>query len=128
LFLKEIDLARALVVEDDVSSSVLVSMLLQQHGFETFTADNAVDALLVIENQEGISVILLDILLPGLSGMSLLESLRKDYPEISVLIVSAHVDTDPTALAAIGDTPQLRKPFSKHQFDEAIRQLGVLPS
>mgnify|MGYP001385383840 CR=1 FL=1 len=114
------------MIEDDANAALLICTLLQRHGFDTFTTDNAVDALIVLENQEGITLIILDILLPGLSGVNILEILHKDYPQVAVLIVSAHIDSDLAALAAVGETPRLRKPFSKEQFDEAISQLGVL--
>jgi DNA-binding NtrC family response regulator len=119
-------MTKVLVVEDDLHTALLVSTLLKRHGFETFTADNVMDAQSVLENDEDIALVILDILLPGPSGTNLLGTLQREYPHIQVLIVSAHVDTLSTDLAVIGDIPRLTKPFSKQQFDDAIHQLGIL--
>lgn len=121
-------MTHALIIEDDVHTVLLLTTLLQHWGFEAFTSDNTVDALMVLENQSDIRLVTLDMLLPGLSGMSLLDTLRVKFPNAAVLIVSAVLETDQLDLVRLGDTPRLLKPFSKQQFDEAIHKLGVIPA
>ncbi len=121
-------MAWALIIEDDVHTVLLLRTLLHHLGFETLTADNTMDALMVLESQQDIKLITLDMLLPGISGVNLLETLRETYPQIAVLIVSASIETEKIDLTRIGDTPRLMKPFSKQQFEEAIQKLGILPT
>lgn len=125
--MKAPDLTNALIVEDDVHTVALISALLRRFGFEIYTADNGSDALSVLESAVPLGLIILDILLPGLSGLKVLEVLREQHPNIPVLIVSAHIDTNKTALGEVEGIPRLIKPFSKQQFDEAIQRL-VIPS
>ncbi|MEO8398106.1 MAG: response regulator, partial [Chloroflexota bacterium] len=63
---------RALIVEDDLHTVALLTMLLKRLGFETLTADNVPDAQSALAGPLDLDLIVLDILLPGLSGTKLL--------------------------------------------------------
>ena len=81
---------RILLVEDDVDITELVKMLLTRIGYDVFTCDNGREAL---ENIKTIRphLILMDLMLPGMDGKSIIEEMEKDE-DISttpVLILSA---------------------------------------
>lgn len=117
----------ALIVEDDVHTVALISALLARFDFEILTADNGYDAISLLQGRVPLELIVLDILLPGLSGIKVLAFLREQHFEIPVLIVSAHIDTNQAALTETEGILRLTKPFSTQQFDEAIKKL-MLPS
>jgi DNA-binding response OmpR family regulator len=75
-----------LVVEDDPGIRNLVASRLQEHGYEITLAVTAEDAL---KKAESADVILLDLMLPGMSGGALLTEMRKQKTYVPVIIVSA---------------------------------------
>jgi DNA-binding NtrC family response regulator len=90
---------RILVVEDDDSLRRVTHAQLERCGYETSVAADAPEALAVLEKQP-IDLVLTDLNLPGMSGLELLNRIRIEYPEISVVIITAY-GTIETAVAAI---------------------------
>lgn len=116
-------------MEDDLHTIQLVSFLLQKWGFSVLTADNVFEAASTLEADSAIQLVILDILLPSVSGVELLKMLKANFAHIKVLIVSAHVGVsleiqDPL----IQDTPKLLKPFRQDRFYNALTELGFTPS
>lgn len=113
---------RALLVEDDVSTVMLQRFLLEKLMFEVLTTDNVIDALALIE-EGNVDLVILDILLPGQSGEVLLWELCNRFPDLPILVVSAHVDIQGKESSLMTSTPRLAKPFTQKQFSEAIEQV-----
>lgn len=88
-----------LVVEDDDSLRCVTHELLRKCGYETAVAADVPEALAVLEKQP-IDFVLTDLNLPGMSGLDLLNRVRIDYPDTSVVIITAY-GTIETAVAAI---------------------------
>ncbi|MBE2267948.1 MAG: response regulator [Anaerolinea sp.] len=118
---------RALVVEDDVNTVLLLSFLLEQLTFEVLTAESVVSALGVLEGEQTIDLVVVDILLPGQPGSVLVNEMLLNYPQIPVLIVSAHVDMSGLELGFSRFVPCLTKPFLNQQFRETVRMLVKVP-
>ena len=79
---------RILVVDDDDNLRWVIQTQLEQMGYAVATAADGVTALEAIEKQPP-ALVLTDLKMPGMSGMELLERIRRDYPEIPVLIMTA---------------------------------------
>jgi len=79
-----------LVVDDSVTNQVLIETLLSEEGIKTVTVGSAKDALKQID-KELPRIILLDILMPNLTGIDLLEAIRQNEKSqaIPVIVVSA---------------------------------------
>jgi two-component system NtrC family response regulator len=90
---------RILVVEDDDSLRQVTQAQLEKCGCETAVAADAAEALAVLEKQ-AVDFVLTDMNLPGISGLELLKRIRIEYPEITVVIITAY-GTIETAVAAI---------------------------
>jgi two-component system NtrC family response regulator len=90
---------RLLVVEDDDCLRRVTQAQLEKCGYETSVAADAPEALTVLEKQP-IDLVLTDLNLPGMSGLELLNRIRIEYPDISVVIITAY-GTIETAVAAI---------------------------
>lgn len=105
---------KILIVEDDAE---LRNSLLERlsHGFIPVPAGDAKDMFAALNNDKNIEVILLDVLLPGVDGLSLCRELRKDnspYSRIPVIMVSALGDpTDRVAGLHAGADDYISKPF-----------------
>src|SRR5204863_9853205 len=91
-------------------------------GFDVDAARACVEGLRR-GRRDSYDLVLLDLLLPGLDGLSLLHELNRARPELPVMIVSARSDL-PTKLRGfgLGAADYLSKPFS---FDELIARIRV---
>ena len=89
-----------LVVDDELSYLELVKGLLNQEGYENIiTEDNPLDVMPMLEKQP-VDLILLDIYMPQMNGLDLLEKVYAAHPKIPVIVITA-VDERKVALKAI---------------------------
>lgn len=92
---------KILVVDDDVMILEAIAHNLRSEGFEVMTADDGMKALDIIEKQE-LDLIISDIMMPNLSGLSLLSLLKQFYyNKIPVILISA-LDQSPVILSSLG--------------------------
>ena len=80
---------RILIVDDEVDALDLMEELFLKHGYETFTARNGMEALAIINDQEP-DILISDMVMPEMDGIKLLEVIGKKYPDISVIMITAH--------------------------------------
>ncbi|MEK3997093.1 MULTISPECIES: response regulator transcription factor [Psychrobacillus] len=100
-----------LLVEDDKEISELVASHLKQENFRVLTAFNGEEALVIFRNKEP-DLILLDLMLPRLSGMEVLKEVRATSM-IPILIISAKGNEMDKALGlGFGADDYISKPFS----------------
>jgi DNA-binding response OmpR family regulator len=113
---------RILVIEDEPRILGFLARGLESEGFAVDGARNGREGLKRAQ-RDTYDVVLLDLLLPGLDGFSVLHELNKSHPELPVVIVSARSDL-PTKLRGfgLGAADYLSKPFS---FDELIARIHV---
>ena len=113
---------RILVIDDEPRILGFLARGLAAEGYSVDLADNGTDALRAARHN-GYDLVLLDLLLPGVDGLSVLQALRHMQPELPVVIVSARSDL-PTKLRGfgLGATDYLSKPFS---VDELLARIRV---
>jgi two-component system, OmpR family, copper resistance phosphate regulon response regulator CusR len=113
---------RILVIEDEPRILGFLVRGLEAEGFSVDAACNGNDAL-KRARRDAYDLVLLDLLLPGLDGLSVLRELNRSDPDLPVVIVSARSDL-PTKLRGfgLGAADYLSKPFS---FDELIARIRV---
>src|SRR5205814_8881052 len=89
-WLLEDTLARIMVVEDEVDTRMVLGKFLSVAGHEVIPAANGWEALLVLDTTE-IDLILLDVMMPGMDGVTFLQILRqaKKHKEMPVVLVTA---------------------------------------
>lgn len=105
---------RILVVEDDTDISTLISFHLRSNGFESDSAYTGREAIEMID-KGGYALILLDILLPEISGLEVLEYIRKKAADsrIPVIVTSAmSEENDIIKALELGADDYVTKPFS----------------
>lgn len=111
---------RILVIEDEPRILAFLRRGLEAEGFTVHAARDGVEGLrLALERCYDLLV--LDLLLPRLDGLSMLRELQRQRPELPVVVVSARADV-PTKLRAfgLGAHDYLTKPFS---FDELVARI-----
>ncbi len=101
-----------LIVDDEPSILQSLGGLLSDEGFEVTTAANGYEALKVIE-AESPDLVLLDIWMPGIDGIETLKEIKKENPNIQVIIITGH-GTIETAVKAtkLGAFDLIEKPLS----------------
>ncbi len=96
-----------MVIDDDVSISDMLYDALTAEGYTVSRAYSGTEALMLLQNRRP-DLILLDLMLPGLSGEQVLEKIR----DIPVIVVSAKADTaDKVGLLLGGAADYITKPF-----------------
>lgn len=78
---------RILVVDDDVNIQRLVTIHLTQEGYQVFKANDAEEALTLLENQN-VDLAIVDVMMPGMNGFELTKILTDDW-EIPVILLTA---------------------------------------
>lgn len=105
--------AEILIVDDEADICELVAGILQDEGYVTRTARNSDEALIAIRARRP-NLLFLDIWLQGsqLDGLQLLDAIKKEYPDLPVVMISGHGNIE-TAVAAIkqGAYDFIEKPF-----------------
>ncbi|MDX2007895.1 MAG: response regulator transcription factor [Meiothermus sp.] len=76
-----------LVVDDEPSLRALLEMALEREGYRVLLAENGREALHLLNQAD---LVVLDISMPVMGGLETLETLREDWPELPVLILTAH--------------------------------------
>lgn len=104
---------RILVVEDDPSVRGLLQTLLSAEGYDVATASDGL-AGLVKATSSPPELVLLDLMMPDLGGVRVLEEMRDD-PELSdipVIVVTGKVDAVPGMRSLLGEENVFLKPFA----------------
>ena len=104
---------RILVVEDDPSVRGLLHTLLTAEGYDVATASDGLAGLVKAATTRP-ALILLDLMMPDLGGIRVLEELRGDpgLAGIPVLVVTGKVDAVPAMRELVGDASVFVKPFA----------------
>ncbi len=114
---------RILVVDDENTIRDIVCSILGQVGFECRPVSSGKEALALLDSNENYSLVLSDLVMEGMDGLSLLARIRQEHPDIPVVMVTAVHDIS-IALAAIrnGAYDYLLKPFEREQLLAIVRR------
>jgi two-component system response regulator MprA len=113
-------LARILVVDDEPRVAGLLRDALVELGYGAEIALNGPDALARILVYEP-DIVLLDVLMPGMSGVEVLERLRCDHPAVAVIMVTANQDEAAArAMLARGAFDYVPKPFDLRVIERVV--------
>lgn len=108
------------IIDDDRSIRWVLEKALQKGEMTTTSFTNGADALTALEREKP-DVILSDIRMPGMDGLTLLNKIKDRHPELPVIIMTAHSDLDSAVSAYDGGAFEyLPKPFD---LDDAVEQV-----
>ncbi len=101
-----------MLVDDEERFLSTTKALLFKNGYEILTASSGPDALDLLE-QNSIHVVLLDVIMPGMDGISTLKEIRKHFPLVEVIMLIGHGDEE-SALEGLkcGAADYIMKPTS----------------
>ena len=113
---------RILIAEDDQAIQKLLCTILRRHGFQIDTANDGLEALRLLGKAD-YAAVLLDLMMPNLSGWGVVDSVRLDRPDLldRFIIVTAASDSDLSVLPA--GLRVVRKPFDVGALVRTLREL-----
>jgi two-component system response regulator RegX3 len=111
---------RILVVEDEESFSDALSYMLRKEGFEVAVAGNGPDGLAEFA-RSGADLVLLDLMLPGLSGVEICRELRQASDVPVIMLTAKDSEVDKVVGLEIGADDYVTKPFSTRELLARIR-------
>ena len=108
-------MSRVLVVDDEANIRKVLAALLKREGHDAVLASDGAEALSALEAESSdIDVVVTDLKMPRVDGLTVLREVTRRYPEIPVIMITAHgtVDTAVEAMKA-GAFDLLQKPFEQ---------------
>ena len=113
-------MTRVLVVEDEESFSDALSYMLRREGYEVEVAATGPDALTAFD-RAGADMVLLDLMLPGLSGTEVCRSLRARSHVPIIMVTARDSEVDKVVGLELGADDYVTKPFSSRELVARIR-------
>jgi two-component system response regulator RegX3 len=113
-------MTKILVVEDEESFSDALSYLLGREGFEVVVADTGTAAVVEFERQ-GADLILLDLMLPGLSGTEVCRQIRTKSQVPIIMLTAKDAEVDKVVGLELGADDYVTKPYSSRELVARIR-------
>jgi len=106
---------RILIVDDEEVLRDVLETVLRREGFDVVLASSGEEALNMLDGEE-VDLVILDIMLPGISGIDTLRSIRVSTPSLPVIIITAYSSID-GAIEAMkhGAFHYIPKPFKNEE-------------
>jgi len=114
-----------LLAEDDLSVRLVTIAALSHYGYQVIEAANGREALRIAATYQGpIDLLLTDIVMPGLGGKAVADSLRQRWPDIPVIFMSGHpAHIAPEELRGAASMFYVQKPFTPHEIAQRVREV-----
>jgi len=109
-----------LVVDDEADIRGTLSELLRYNGYRVDSVGSGAEAVAAVSVEQP-DIVLLDLLLPGMSGIDVANQLRATWPALPILFVSGHAEPD-LLNSAVPGVRLLRKPFQSEELYAAVRR------
>ena len=113
-------MTRILIVEDEESFSDPLSYLLDKEGYDVTVADNGNDALTEFD-ADGADLVLLDLMLPGLSGVDVCRALRQRSNVPVIMLTAKDSEIDKVVGLELGADDYVTKPYSSRELLARIK-------
>lgn len=101
---------KVLVVDDEPQILRVLKASLPHHGYEVVIASNGNEALQEIQQQMP-DIIILDLVMPGLSGLEVCKLVRRSF-QVPIIILTAQMNSEQNSALELGATDYLTKPFN----------------
>ncbi len=113
---------KILVVDDEEGVRNLLQRMLEGAGYEVVSTEDGEEALYLV-SQGDINIALLDIKMPTISGIELLNKITADYPDVCVIMATAVIDIQ-TAIDSLklGASDYITKPFKKDEMLQKVHE------
>lgn len=118
--------ARILIVDDEPDVLKLLAEALTLRGYDVRLASSGDEALDVVERENSINMVLLDVILPGRSGVETLKELKQRHPQLAVILMSAVADGHVAHHARrLGAFDYILKPLDYDQLELLLSRISL---
>lgn len=124
--LKALKTHRVLVVEDNEHVLYMLEFMLQRAGYDVIAVSNGRDAQAAIQNVEPVDVVLMDLMLPYVSGYQLIDEIRGDasWQYVPIVVLSGKVlEEDIVQALDAGANDYVTKPFRPEELLARLRRI-----
>ncbi|MBS4200717.1 response regulator [Bacillus sp. FJAT-49732] len=112
---------KILIVDDQFGIRILLNEILQKEGYQVFQAANGLQAL-AITKKHTLDLVLLDMKIPGMDGLEILQQMKKIKPDIRVIIMTAYGELEKIEAAKkLGALAHFTKPFDIVELRQTIK-------
>jgi len=119
-------MAKILVVEDDQFTQNFIKEILEEDKYQVLTADTGEIALSKLKNNHDTRLVLLDIMLPGRSGWDIFMELRRTFPKVKVIFISAIEVSEERRNSLVnqeGLAGYIVKPFTQEKLRGVVKEV-----
>jgi DNA-binding NtrC family response regulator len=118
------DQLRIVILDDEVRITEKLKYHLEKRGFAVFCANTPNEGFALID-AENPGLLILDVMLPGMNGLDVLRRVKKEHPELEVVMISGYGDMDMVIQAMReGASDFIRKPFQIMDIQLAVERTG----
>ena len=108
-----------LIADDEINIRRVLEAILRRDGYDVVTAANGDEAL--VGMRRGVNTVITDLKMPGLDGMGLLKRLSAEYPDVPVIMITAHGSVESAVEAVkLGAFDYVEKPFDQEQIRQIV--------
>ncbi|MBV7274506.1 response regulator [Clostridium sp. PL3] len=122
----EVKKVKLLIVDDDASDVMVMKEIFYESHYEVIVAYDGKSALKLMHKHKNISIILLDAMMPGLSGYNVCKKIRENYKifELPILLITVtHTPEEIEAGLEVGVNDFLVKPFNSNELKSKVKTL-----
>lgn len=113
-----------LLIEDDHDTAETLQAMLEVEGHEVFRAENGRRALVLLQGGVAVDLVLTDIVMPDMEGISTIQHLSEWRPDLPVVAMTARRDTPYLRAArAMGARETLYKPFGRQLLRDILQRV-----
>ncbi|MDX9723445.1 MAG: response regulator [Myxococcota bacterium] len=113
---------RVLVIDDEPDMLQMLSFMLGLDGFEITAASSGAEALEVVR-REDFDLVLTDLRMPGMDGLTLINALKQLAPQLRVIVATGYATAETSAqCAASGAYALIKKPFELTELSALLRE------
>lgn len=113
-----------LIVDDQLGIRILLKEVFKKEGYSSYVAANGLEALQLLQQHDTISLILLDMKMPGMDGMTILRNVKEIKPDIPVLMMTAYGELEVINEALqLGVVRYFTKPFDIFEVRDAVNNI-----
>jgi PAS domain S-box-containing protein len=114
-----------LVVDDESSMLEVTKATLETYNYQVLTADNGIEAIaLYVRHQQNVSLVIMDIMMPGMDGKTAIRTLKQINPELEIIAVSGLITSQEILVGLDGDvTAFMSKPYGNDELLIKVREV-----
>lgn len=114
---------KILVIDDEKATLSMFRLFLEAYGYVVLTAENGTEGLEIFSKEKP-ALVITDIKMPGIDGLTVLQRIKDIDPKAGVIVITGHGDTDLAQRALESNAIDfIHKPIKKEALDAALKKV-----